>query len=111
MEYFVNSNDEIIRMFEEGKHSCTVLDAKNGCVSGCKAGYTFCRDTEYGNGGVHEDQEGFLVLEGNGYAKFGDTEFRLYPGIAMIAPAGVRHVFKKNEDSGDLKIFWFHSSI
>lgn len=24
MEYFVNSNDEITRMFEEGKHSCTV---------------------------------------------------------------------------------------
>jgi len=71
----------------------------------------FYRQTEYKKPGVHNDQEGFLVLEGHGKAKFGNEKFDVYPGLAMIAPAGTPHSIKKDEDSCDVKVFWFHSAV
>lgn len=106
---FVDMN-EIIKKGNAGR-GVTLLDEANGCVAGCRAGITFYDETEYGKGGVHEDQEGFLVLEGNGMAKIGDNEFEVYPGIAFMAPAGVWHVLKSTSASKPVKVFWFHSAI
>lgn len=107
--YYSDSNEFNEKLMLE--NSVRVLDEKNGCVAGCNAGFSIYPGTEYGKGGVHADQEGFLVLEGEGYAKFGDEEFAIYPGMTMIAPAGVRHIFKRNEDSVPVKVFWFHSAV
>ncbi|MCR5402243.1 MAG: cupin domain-containing protein [Butyrivibrio sp.] len=111
MKYYSDSNEAIIEMRKDGKHSCDILTSENGCVAGCKAGFTYYEDTEYGKGGVHDDQEGFLVLEGTGKALFGEQEFDVYPGLTMIAPAGIRHTIKRNEDSEPVKVFWFHSAV
>lgn len=94
-----------------GKNGIEVLGEANGCVAGCRAGITFYRETEYNKGGVHDDQEGFYVLEGHGKALFADQEFEVYPGVTMIAPAGVRHSIKRDEDSEPVKVFWFHSAV
>lgn len=109
MGYSVDVN----KIIEEnvGKNGIEALGVQNGCVSGCRAGVTFYRDTEYNKGGVHDDQEGFYVLEGYGKALFGEEEFDVYPGVSMIAPAGVRHSIKRNNDSSPVKVFWFHSAI
>lgn len=93
------------------KNSFRVLDEQNGCVAGCCAGISFYPGLEYGKAGVHADQEGFYVIEGEGYAKFEDQEFPVYPGVSMIAPAGVHHSIKRNPDSVPVKVFWFHSAI
>lgn len=111
MFYYSDSNAAIEKMRKEGRHSCDVLTMENGCVAGCKAGFSYYEATEYGKGGVHDDQEGFLVLEGTGSARFGDQEFDIYPGLTMIAPAGVSHSLKRNEDSVPVKVFWFHSAV
>ncbi len=111
MKYYSNSNKLIEEMNKNGGNACDVLTAENGCVAGCKAGFTFYRETEYKKPGVHDDQEGFLVLEGRGKAKFGDEEFDVYPGLVMIAPAGTPHAIKKDKDSCDVKVFWFHSAV
>ena len=111
MKYYSDSNKLIEKMEKEGVNACDVLTEENGCVAGCKAGFTFYRTTEYKKPGVHKDQEGFLVLEGRGRAKFGKEEFDIYPGLIMIAPPGVTHTIKKNEDSCDVKVFWFHSAV
>ena len=111
MKYYSDSNEMIKEMRSNGKHSCDVLTAENGYVAGCKAGFTFYEDTEYGKGGVHDDQEGFLVMEGTGKALFGEQEFGVYPGLTMIAPAGTRHTIKRNIDSEPVKVFWFHSAV
>ena len=110
MDYFSDSNLVIEKMKAEGKHACDVLTSENGCVAGCKAGFTFYDSIEYNKAGVHDDQEGFLVIEGHGMAKFGDKEFKIYPGIAMIAPSGVPHAIKRDIDSCTVKVFWFHSA-
>ncbi len=111
MNYFSDSNILLEQAVKDGKNSCDVLTADNGCTAGCKAGFTFYRSTEYNHAGVHSDQEGFLVLDGHGKAKFGDTEFEIYSGMTMIAPAGTPHAFKKDKDSCDIKVFWFHSAV
>ena len=111
MAYFFDSNKELEKMHAEGKRACDVLGEAQGCVNGCHAGITIYGETEYGKGGTHEDQECFLVLEGKGMATIGDQEFPIYPGITMVAPAGVFHVFKRDQESVPVKIFWFHAAI
>lgn len=88
-----------------------MLDEAHGCVAGCCSGINVYTATEYLTPGVHEDQEGFLVLEGTGWAKVGDEEFRIEPEVAYLAPAGVKHCVKKDPGSKVLKIFWFHSAV
>lgn len=111
MSYFKDSGEDITGMREAGRKSCDVLGPDQGCEAGCKAGFTFVSDTEYGKGGVHEDQEGFLVLEGTGMGLIGEEEHKLYPGVTMIAPAGIRHTFKRDESCDYVKLFWFHAAV
>lgn len=107
--YYVDSKDFMSELSERG--SVQFLNEKQGCVAGCCAGMTVYNNTEYTKGGVHQDQEGFFVLEGCGMASFGEEEFAVYPGLCMVAPAGVRHRIKRNEDSEAVKVFWFHSAV
>ena len=102
MSYFEDSKEQL-------KLGGVILDEKNGCINGCKTGISIYDNTEYKKGGVHEDQEGFYVLEGKGFALFGEEEHEIYPGMTMIAPAGVKHQIKRNEDSEAIKIFYFHA--
>jgi mannose-6-phosphate isomerase-like protein (cupin superfamily) len=60
---------------------------------------------------IHEDQEGFLVLEGIGWAKVGDQEFRIELETSFIVPAGVEHSIRRDKDSKSVKVFWLHESI
>lgn len=108
-KWYVDTNKLIINNGQTG--SVRVLDESNGCVAGCNAGITFYTSTEYGKGGKHKDQEGFYVLEGAGMAKFGEEEFEVHEGMAMIVPAGVWHCIKRNQDSVPVKVFWFHAAI
>ena len=59
----------------------------------------------------HEDQEGFYVLEGEGYAKLDDLEFPIKAGDSFIALPGVRHTLKTKEGCQPVKVFWFHSAV
>ena len=109
--YFADSNEIIEKMRNEGKHACDVLGEKHGCVNGCKAGDTGCQCTEDGEGGAHEGQEGILVISRSGMASIGDEEFKIYPGVTIIVPAGVRHVFKRDDSCEEIKLFWFHAGV
>ncbi|HEX7712609.1 MAG TPA: cupin domain-containing protein [Bacillota bacterium] len=88
-----------------------LLSDKQGSVKGCCSGLNLLLNEEYNTPGVHEDQEGFFVIEGTGWAKFGDEEFRLEPDMAMLAPAGVAHCMKKDPGAKVLKVLWFHAAI
>jgi len=87
------------------------LGTDNGCVAGCCSGITVYSGTEYGFGGVHDDQEGFFVLSGEGYAKLDDEEFEVYPGTSFVALPGVKHTVKSKSPDEPVKVFWFHSAI
>ena len=110
MKYFVRLKD-VKKNQRPDYTSQYLVDEKNGCVAGCKTGISSHTKTEYPNSQAHEDQEGFLVLDGTGWAKVGDQEFKLEPETAFIVPAGVQHTIKRDENSVDLRVFWFHAAI
>lgn len=110
MKFYVNKKD-VAPIQREGHHTFELLKEENGCVDGCCTGISVYTATEYPTAGVHEDQEGFVVLEGTGWAKIGDAEFPIEPEMSFLAPAGVRHCIKKAPASQPVKVFWFHAAV
>lgn len=103
--------EEALASRQPGRSGYTLLDEKNGCTNGCRCGVSIYSNTEFPEFyGAHEDQEGFLVLEGEGTARLGDLEFDIKPGDSFLAAPGVRHTIKcKNKEP--VKVFWFHSAV
>lgn len=103
--------EEALERRGEGR-AYKLLTADNGCLSGCSSGITECTNYEYSDRpGAHEDQEGFYVLEGEGFVKLDDLEFQVKAGDSFIALPGVKHTMKSIEGKPILKVFWFHSAV
>lgn len=98
---------EIISGYGHG--SFTLLGEEQGCTNGCCAGISYYSMTEYTPAAVHEDQEGFIVLSGRGWAKIGGEEFLVEPETAFIAPKGTKHQMKSASETERLVVFWFHA--
>ena len=79
-------------------------------TGGAMSGMMYCDVTEYGKLNEHDDQEGFLVLEGHGKFRIDEQEISVGPDMAILIPAHVFHAFKKDPDSPDMKIFYFHAA-
>ncbi|HUV08770.1 MAG TPA: cupin domain-containing protein [Spirochaetia bacterium] len=94
-----------------GHAGAKIIDESNGAVNGFSMGIAYYGQDEYGKPGIHEDQEGFFVLEGTGKAKVGNEEFAIRPGSAFIAAKGVPHILKKAPESPPVKVFWCHGSV
>ncbi len=111
MSCFINCKE--VNGCEETKNVMTyrLLSEKQGCTKGCCSGINYVYAEEYPTPGVHEDQEGFLVLAGTGWAKVGGEEFRLEPDVCFIAAKGVAHCVKKDPGVEFVKIFWFHAAV
>ena len=104
--------EEALVARQEGKRGVKFLTEANGCLSGCCSGVTIYSEKEFNPApGYHDDQEGFFVLEGEGYAKLGDCEFPIKPGDSFIALPKVRHTIRTNDESRPVKVFWFHSAV
>ncbi len=93
-----------------GHSSFPMLSEKNGCTNGCCAGISRYASTEYTPVATHDDQEGFIVLSGTGWAKIGEEEFHVEPETAFIAPANTPHQMKADSSGVPLMLFWFHAS-
>lgn len=107
MNYSAKSNDDIF-VKGEGVSFYPIFKSGNAPIEGCSASVGVYDATEYPAMGVHDDNEGFYVLEGCGKAVCADVEFDIVPGTAFYAPAGVAHAIKKNIGSQDIKIFLHH---
>ena len=110
MKYYVDKK-EVTGIPMEGHVTYKLLNEDNGCIAGCCTGISVYTTTEYPTANFHEDQEGFVVLEGTGWAKIGDQEFKFEPEMSFLAPAGVRHSIKREPNSSPVKVFWFHSAV
>ncbi len=110
MSYFISKKD-VTALKSTGHTAFPMLDESNGCVAGFKSGISVYTAAEYPTPGVHEDQEGFIVLEGTGWAKVGDEEQRIEPEMCFVAPARVPHSIKRDSDAAYVKVCWFHGAI
>ena len=99
-------------MEQQGQRGAyTLLDDKTGCVNGCRCGISIYRHKEYKKEDIHDDQEGFFVLEGKGFAKVDGEEFVMEPGMAFMVPAGVKHATKCDPEYEFCKVLWFHGAV
>ena len=88
-----------------------MLSESQGCMAGFHSGITIYEATEYDDPpGLHDVQEGFVVMEGRGWAKVGDEEFQLEPDVCFLAAAGVKHSMKRDPSSEYLKVCWTFDS-
>lgn len=88
-----------------------LLNEDNGCVNGCTCGVSLYRAKEYSKFSVHDDQEGFLVLEGRGTVYVGGEELAIEPGMCLMVPAYTEHGVKTAADCDVCKLFWFHAAV
>ncbi|HEY9053732.1 MAG TPA: cupin domain-containing protein [Rectinemataceae bacterium] len=95
----------------EGYEYYPLLSGQNGCRAGCRTGVLAYVQEEYKQGGVHEDQEGFFVMEGRGRALVGEEELPLSPGACFIVPPGTYHSIKKDPECEYVKVFFFHAAV
>ena len=108
----IRSHEDDIEFESAGNHKGgALIDASNGAANGFSMGISYYNDEEYGEPGIHNDQEGFYVLEGTGTARFGDEDFEIFPGSGFIAHAGVPHSIKKAPGSKHVKVLWCHDAI
>ncbi len=110
MSYFMSKKD-VEPIVKPGHTTYYLLTEANGCVAGFRSGITLFNSTEYPAPGKHEDQEGFVVMEGRGWARIGSEEYRLEPDVCFVAPAGVTHSIKRDPDVEYVKVCWFHGAI
>jgi len=103
--------EDLVYEQSSGHRGGILIDEVNGAENGFCMGIS-CYETEvYGNPGIHDDQEGFYVIEGSGMAKVGEEEFPICPGTAFIAPKGVSHSIKKGDTSKPVKVLWCHGAV
>lgn len=110
MSCHVNSED-VKPIQQEGHYSRHLIDEQHGAVKGYKIGIAEYTTEEFLTPGIHDDQEGFYVIEGEGWAKVGEEEFPIKPGSAFIAPKDTAHTVKKNPDSVPVKLVWSHGAV
>ena len=104
--------EEVIEKQGENQRTYRFLTAENGCVNGFASGITVYAGNEFSDHpGAHDDQEGFYVLEGEGYAKLDDLVFPIKAGDSFVALPGVKHTIRTKEGCKPVKVFWFHSGI
>lgn len=108
-KYCVNESAGLLQSYEHHDYM-ELLNSENGCTAGCRTGLLYYRQTEFIQGGVHEDQEGFYVLEGHGEARVGSSEFEISEGSSFIAPAGKPHFICRDADCEYVKLFFFHAA-
>lgn len=106
-----SSLSDLVFHENETHRSAELIGRKNGARNGFCLGISVYYAEEYGECGVHKDQEGFYVLEGTGKAKIGNLEFDISPGISFLVQAHVPHTIKKNSGSVPIKLMYAHGAV
>lgn len=109
MACYIKKSDVKEMVSGHGHGSWPMLGSEHGCTNGCCAGISYYSSCEYTPAAVHEDQEGFFVLSGQGFARIGDEEFEIKPDMAFIAPAGTEHQMRSKAADEPVVVFWFHA--
>ena len=106
-----NHEDQVTQTRDTHLSGAELIGPEHGAVNGYSLGIAIYFMDTYNEPGIHDDQEGFYVVEGSGQARVGDDEFDIRPGSAFIAAKGVPHSIKRNPDSGPIKVVWSHGPV
>ena len=104
---YVKAVDRAAWLNFPGAVSHPIFDAQHTPIQGTSAMLNFFVSDTYPAPGVHEDNEGFYVISGEGKMMIGQEEYELSAGCAMLVPAGVPHAIKKVH-AEHLQVFIYH---
>ena len=107
MSYFAVKDPSVFTE-PHGSKNFPIFTEKNAPIAGVTASDAAYYNTAYPAPGVHEDNEGFYVYAGHGYARVGDEEQPIAEGSCFYAPAGVPHQVRRAEDCEAVRVFLFH---
>lgn len=110
MKYFATLQEGVATQ-GAGHVGYLLLTEGNGCRNGCSCGISYYTETEYPSAGRHDDQEGFVVLSGNGKAKVGKQEEDISPGTVFIVPPHEPHSIRTIDSDVPVVVFWFHAAV
>lgn len=109
MKIYTAMADMSVKTNYPGAESYPIFHRANAPVEGFTAMLNHFTGREYPAPGVHEDNEGFYVISGEGMIHLEEGEYPLTAGTAILVPAGVPHAIKKIGQD-DLVIFIYHFS-
>jgi len=105
-------HEDDLKLNEGSGHRGGVLvDHVQGAKKGFCMGISVYDSLEYNQPGVHDDQEGFYVLEGNGMVKINEEEYPISKGSSFIALDGEPHSIKKDPGCKYVKVLWAHGAV
>jgi mannose-6-phosphate isomerase-like protein (cupin superfamily) len=110
MACFIHEDDVAI-IQGDGLVYKNLIMPDQGAVNEFVLGVTEYYEEDYKTIGVHDFQEGFYIVEGEGTAKIGEEEFDIRPGTSFIAAKGVPHSIKKSPGSVPVKLVWVHGAV
>lgn len=105
-KFSIKSPDRKIEV--HGALSHLMFTPENTPVDGFSACVNVVQSDQYPQPGIHDDNEGFYVVRGTGWAKVGDEEQPIAEGSCFFAPAGIPHAIRKDSGAPDLEVFLFH---
>ena len=106
-EYVIHQEPSKLMEFP-GAHSYQLFEKDSTPIAGAITMFNIFYSNEYpAVPGVHDDNEGFYVVSGEGTIKISEKEYNLFPGSSILVPAGVRHAIRK-KGTEDLKVFIYH---
>lgn len=103
--------DEVSAIQGDGLVYKNLITNSQGAINKFMLGVTEYIAEEYQTTGIHEIQEGFYVVQGEGTAKIGEEEFPIWPGSSFTAAEGVPHSVKKSPGSVPVKLVWIHGAM
>ena len=109
MKYYIKKSEVTPEHGEEEHGSWKMLESENGCTNGVHTAISYYKLEQFRTPEVHDEQEGFCVISGHGWAKVGEEEFELEPETSFVAPAGVYHSVKCKDKNDPLIVFWFRT--
>ena len=108
MNDFVVKQDPAKLLEFPGAHSYQHFEKDDTPIKGVFTMFNIFYSTEYpAVPGVHDDNEGFYVVSGEGTIKIKEKEYDMVPGAAILVPAGTPHAIRKKGNE-DLKVFIYH---
>lgn len=79
-------------------------------TNGALGGLTLYESEEFNPVAKHSDQEGFVILDGEGDFYCDGEIIPVKKDMGLLISAGTEHCFRKKPGTKALKVFYFHAA-
>ena len=107
---YINEKDIDKSVFADRWSKDLVNDKLFGATAGFSIGVAEYSLDEFGEPGVHTDQEAVYIISGYGEYMLGDEVFSISPGCAVYVPPHTKHGVRRTTDE-PVKLIYAHGPV